>query len=166
MNKLRHKVVMALALTTSVVGAFPHTAEAKDKENPKPWSVEWYQKRHHPSVEYWDKVAWCETHKDWKNGGYWAGGLGIARSTWVGYGGRDFASVPNKASKAEQIVIANRIAVFGYQTKNEFRTYEDRLNNKPFFRPPAGFGGWGCIRLKPHLKPPKASLSYGWKHHG
>ena len=99
-----------------------------------------------PSLKYWDKVAWCETHRNWKDGGNWAGGLGIARSTWIGYGGRDFASVPNKATRIEQIVIANRIAVFGHQTKNVYMTLDDKLNNKPFFRPRAGFNGWGCIK--------------------
>jgi hypothetical protein len=44
----------------------------------------------------------------------------------------------------EQIIVANRISTQGYQTKNEFLTLKDRQNNKPFFRPAVGFGGWGC----------------------
>ena len=93
-----------------------------------------------PSIKYWKKVAQCETAQNWQDGGNWGGGLGIARSTWEGYGGHEFASHPSKATVLEQIVVANRVAVFGYQTK-EFLTLEDRLNNKPFFRPAVGFKG-------------------------
>jgi hypothetical protein len=105
-----------------------------------------------PSIKYWKKVAQCETAQDWKNGGNWGGGLGIARSTWQGYGGHQFASHPSKATVLQQIVVANRIAVFGYQT-NEFLTTEDRLANKPFYRSAVGFNGWGCIKNNNYLKP-------------
>ncbi len=105
-----------------------------------------------PSIKYWKKVAQCETAGDWKDGGNWGGGLGIARSTWQGYGGHQFASHPAKATILQQIVVANRIAVLGYQT-NEFLTLDDRLNNKPFFRPAVGFNGWGCIKNNAYLKP-------------
>lgn len=93
---------------------------------------------------YWHRMAQCETGGDWKNKGKWSGGLGIYTQTWIGYGGKEFASKPEFASIDEQITIANRISTQGYQTKNEFLTLEDRENNKPYFRPPAGFGGWGC----------------------
>ena len=105
-----------------------------------------------PSIKYWKKVAQCETAGDWKDGGNWGGGLGIARSTWQGYGGHQFASHPAKATILQQIVVANRIAVLGYQT-NEFLTLDDRLNNTPFFRPAVGFNGWGCIKNNAYLKP-------------
>jgi hypothetical protein len=104
-----------------------------------------------PSIKYWKKVAQCETAQNWQDGGNWGGGLGIARSTWEGYGGKEFASHPSKATVLEQIVVANRVAVFGYQTK-EFLTIEDRLNNKPFFRPAVGFKGWGCIKNNTYLQ--------------
>lgn len=102
---------------------------------------------------YWDAVAVCETNSNWKDGGNFAGGLGIALSTWQGYGGYEFASTPAKATREEQILIANRISVFGHQTKRVFMTVEDRLNNKPFFRPPVGFFGWGCIKNRKSLHP-------------
>jgi hypothetical protein len=102
---------------------------------------------------YWDAVAVCETNSNWKDGGQYAGGLGIALTTWQGYGGYEFAKTPAKATREEQIVVANRISVFGYQTKNVFLTMEDRLNNRPFFRPPAGFFGWGCIKYHKSLHP-------------
>jgi hypothetical protein len=104
---------------------------------------------------YWDAVAVCETNSNWQDGGNWAGGLGIALSTWQGYGGYEFANTPAKATRQEQIIIANRISVFGHQTKKVFMTMEDRLDNKPFFRPPAGFFGWGCIKNRKSLNPLK-----------
>ncbi len=104
-------------------------------------------------VQFWDDVAQCETRQDWKDGGNFAGGLGIALSTWRGYGGREFAKSPKNATKEEQIIVAHRISIHGYQTKNEYMTYEDRENNRPFFRPPVGFFGWGCIKHNKYLHP-------------
>lgn len=151
MKQLRHKVVMVLALTTSVVGAFPHTAEAKDKH--KRWTVEWFQNHHHPSAKYWDKVAQCETHSNWKDKGNFAGGLGIATTTWRNYGGYQFANHPSRATRVEQIRVANRVAVRGFIRKDGS------------FQLPAGFGGWGCIRNNTYLRPPDAALWYKWRHY-
>lgn len=107
-------------------------------------------------MSYWDDVAQCETRaseRGWIDGGRFAGGLGIYVGAWKNYGGRQFASVPNKATREEQIVVANRIAVFGFQTKNEFMTLDDRLNKRPFFRPKVGYFGWGCIKQNKYLHP-------------
>lgn len=93
---------------------------------------------------YWHRMAQCETGGNWKDKGKWSGGLGIYVRTWIGYGGKEFAPKPELATIDEQIIIANRISTQGYQTKNEYLTLNDKLNNKPFFRPPVGFGGWGC----------------------
>lgn len=105
------------------------------------------------SVKFWEAVSWCETNHKWNDGGYYAGGLGIAKSTWRGYGGRQFANSPKDATKEEQIVVANRIAFLGFQTKNQFRTLEDKQNNKPFFRPAVGWKnmtkwGKGCVNWR------------------
>jgi hypothetical protein len=106
---------------------------------------------------YWDRMAKCETGGNWKDKGKWSGGLGIYTQTWRGFGGTEFASKPEKATKEEQIIVANRISTQGYQT-NDFRTLQDKLDNKPYFRNPVGFGGWGCMKHvgKPILfsKPP------------
>lgn len=107
-----------------------------------------------PSIKYWKKVAQCETGGNWQNKGRFAGGLGIADTTWKAFGGRDFAVHPSQATMFEQIVVANRIAVFGFQTKKEYITLQDRLDNKPYFRPPSGFNGWGCIKHNHYLRPP------------
>jgi hypothetical protein len=110
-----------------------------------------------PSFDYWKKVAQCESQQNWKDRGNFSGGLGIAQSTWEGYGGLEFGKHPYDATPFEQIVVANRIAVFGYQT-NEYRTLDDKLNNKPFFRPAAGFTGWGCIKHNSYLKYKKGTM--------
>lgn len=102
---------------------------------------------------YWHAVSICETRGNWKDGGKWGGGLGIYIGTWRRYGGREFASHPSRATPAEQMIVANRIAVLGYQTKNEFMTLEDREKGNSFFRPRAGFFGWGCIKANRYLHP-------------
>lgn len=102
---------------------------------------------------YWRDVAQCETSQNWQDKGKWGGGLGIATTTWRGFGGYEFAKHPSQATPEEQMIIANRIAVFGYQTKREYLTLDDKLNNKPFFRPKAGFFGWGCIANNRYLHP-------------
>ena len=111
------------------------------------------QTRKAGSIKFWEAVSWCETNHDWKNSGYYAGGLGIAQSTWKGYGGWEFAKTAKKATKEEQIVVGNRIAFFGYQTTNEYITLDDKLNNEPFFRPAQGWRNmtkWGknCVNWK------------------
>lgn len=100
-------------------------------------------------VPYWEAVAQCETKGNWKDGGQFAGGIGIATSTWKAYGGREFASHPSKATKLQQVYVANRIAVTGFQTRH---TYMD-LNQPAFFRPAVGFFGWGCIKSHRYLHP-------------
>jgi hypothetical protein len=105
------------------------------------------------SIRFWEAVAWCETQHDWENGGYYAGGMGIAQSAWRGFGGWQFATSPARATKEEQIIVANRISFLGFQTKNVFRTLDDRLNNRPFYRPAIGWRSsqnWGknCVNWR------------------
>jgi hypothetical protein len=98
------------------------------------------------SVKFWEAVSWCETNHKWNDGGYYSGGLGMAQSVWVNYGGKQFAPRPPQATKEEQITVANRVAFFGFQTKNVYLTLEDRENNKPYFRPAVGWRSmknWG-----------------------
>ena len=115
----------------------------------------------HPKVmpiPYWDMVAVCESSLDgttarWDDGGSFSGGLGIATSTWLAFGGGQFASSAGRATKEQQLIVANRISVLGFQTKNRFMTLADRQANRPFFQYPVGFNGWGCIRNRKSLKP-------------
>ncbi len=62
-------------------------------------------------LKMWNKIARCESGGNWHintHNGYY-GGLQFALGTWRANGGRDFASYPHKASKAEQITVANRL---------------------------------------------------------
>jgi hypothetical protein len=63
------------------------------------------------SVRKWDRIAHCESGGRWhiNTGNGYYGGLQISRSTWNGYGGRKFAYLPSRATKREQIRIAERI---------------------------------------------------------
>jgi hypothetical protein len=59
----------------------------------------------------WEKLAECESGGNWRantgNGFY--GGLQFTDGTWDGFGGEKFAGKAHKASKIEQIRIAERV---------------------------------------------------------
>lgn len=101
-----------------------------------------------PTNAFWRELAQCETGNNWTNGGKYAGGLGIYIGTWKRFGGEEFAKSPANATREQQIIIANRIAVDGYQTPDQFKTLDDKLNNKPYYQEPVGLGGWGCYKSK------------------
>lgn len=134
--------ILATSMITTKTSHASDIAEAKIKIEQIPQ----FSERGKPRAldVYWHRMAQCETGGNWKDTGKWSGGLGIYIQTWKGYGGLEFAKKPELATIEEQIIVANRISTQGYQTKNEFLTLEDRQNNKPFFRPPVGFSGWGC----------------------
>lgn len=58
----------------------------------------------------WDKIAKCESGGNWSinTGNGYYGGLQFNLSAWNSNGGRDFAAYPHKASRAQQITVANR----------------------------------------------------------
>ncbi|GHH08250.1 transglycosylase family protein [Streptomyces lanatus] len=59
----------------------------------------------------WDKVAECESGGSWSadtgNGQY--GGLQLTQDDWEKYGGLDYASAPDLASRSQQIAVAQKI---------------------------------------------------------
>jgi LysM repeat protein len=59
----------------------------------------------------WDAIAQCESGGNWSintgNGFY--GGLQFTKGTWKAYGGTKYASTANKASRSEQIAIAEKV---------------------------------------------------------
>ncbi|MFE3328235.1 transglycosylase family protein [Streptomyces sp. NPDC059176] len=59
----------------------------------------------------WDAVAQCESGGNWSintgNGFY--GGLQFSASTWAAYGGTAYAPTADKASKAQQIAVAEKV---------------------------------------------------------
>jgi resuscitation-promoting factor RpfA len=59
----------------------------------------------------WDKLAQCESGGRWdiNTGNGFHGGLQFTPRTWSGFGGKEFAPVAYKATRAEQIVVAERV---------------------------------------------------------
>jgi hypothetical protein len=59
----------------------------------------------------WDRVASCESGGNWhiNTGNGYYGGLQFSRSTWLAYGGGQFAGRADLASRAQQITVANRV---------------------------------------------------------
>ena len=59
----------------------------------------------------WDAVAQCESGGNWSinTGNGYYGGLQFSRGTWKAYGGGKYASTANKASRAEQIRVAEKV---------------------------------------------------------
>ncbi|MFJ3232529.1 transglycosylase family protein [Streptomyces sp. NPDC086787] len=59
----------------------------------------------------WDAVAQCESGGNWSintgNGFY--GGVQFSASTWAGYGGTKYAATADKATKSQQIEIAEKV---------------------------------------------------------
>ena len=102
------------------------------------------------TVEFWDKLAHCETHSDWENPGKYAGGLGIYVGTWRQWGGTQFAETPSKATKSEQIVVANRISTQGW------------MREDGRFQKPVWFTGWGALACagRPELVSLKDQSAY------
>ncbi len=66
----------------------------------------------------WDRLAQCESSGNWtiNSGNGYYGGLQFGYGTWHAYGGGVFAAYPHQATRAEQIVVAERLrAARGYQ---------------------------------------------------
>ncbi|MFJ4952900.1 transglycosylase family protein [Streptomyces sp. NPDC088760] len=59
----------------------------------------------------WDKVAQCESGGNWSinTGNGYYGGLQFSASTWAAYGGTQYAATADKASKAQQIAVAEKV---------------------------------------------------------
>lgn len=69
-----------------------------------------------PIVHNWAGVAACESSGNWQanTGNGYYGGLQENQGFWVNYGGLAFATRPDLASRAQQIVVAERgLAVQG-----------------------------------------------------
>lgn len=76
-----------------------------------------------PPMDYWIRLAQCETSQNWQNEGRHGGGLGFftvgrfpssSMGGWERMGGEQFADHPKDASPTEQIIIATRTALLGW----------------------------------------------------
>ena len=63
------------------------------------------------SERTWNRLAECESGQDWdiNTGNGYYGGLQISQETWNAYLGQTINSRPDRASKAGQIKVAERI---------------------------------------------------------
>ena len=63
------------------------------------------------STSTWDKVADCESSGNWaiNTGNGFYGGLQFTPSTWAAYGGLHYAPSANRATRAQQIAVAERV---------------------------------------------------------
>ena len=59
----------------------------------------------------WDRVAACESGGNWSinTGNGYYGGLQFSDRTWDGFGGERYAPTANRATKAQQITIAQKV---------------------------------------------------------
>jgi hypothetical protein len=59
----------------------------------------------------WDSLAQCESGGNWSanTGNGYYGGLQFSLSTWLAYGGNQFAYWPYLASRDQQIIIGERV---------------------------------------------------------
>ncbi|XVX19689.1 transglycosylase family protein [Actinomycetota bacterium] len=59
----------------------------------------------------WDRVANCESSGNWSinTGNGYYGGLQFSAQTWTGFGGGQYAATANRATKAQQIAIAQKV---------------------------------------------------------
>ena len=64
-----------------------------------------------PSGSVWDRLAQCESGGNWSinTGNGYYGGLQFSASTWSGYGGGQYAPTADKATRAQQIAIAEKV---------------------------------------------------------
>ncbi|MCX5382582.1 FG-GAP-like repeat-containing protein [Streptomyces sp. NBC_00083] len=64
------------------------------------------------SVATWDKLAQCESSGNWSvvdPTHHFYGGIQFDLQTWNAYGGRQYATYPNQATKKEQILIGEKL---------------------------------------------------------
>jgi hypothetical protein len=109
---------------------------------------------------YWLRIAECETGGNWSRVERFGGALGIFQSTWGWYGGGEFGANPGHATREQQILVANRISTQGW------------LPPHGSYRPPVGFGGWGCVQsvgrpvLLVHTEDAVSAQPYTWGQTG
>lgn len=108
----------------------------------------WQQSQGGLTESYWDKVGSWETgggkspnlrHKNKK----FAGGYGLTKENWLDYGGTEFAESADKATKIQQLVIANRKAVFGFI--NQINPNPGMPAGAVQLMYPTGTGGWTTV---------------------
>ncbi|MFD8808447.1 transglycosylase family protein [Streptomyces sp. NPDC059597] len=80
----------------------------------------------------WDTVAQCESGGNWSinTGNGYYGGLQFSASTWAAYGGTQYAATADKATKDQQITIAEK--VLAAQGKGAWPVCGTGLSSTPY----------------------------------
>jgi nucleoid-associated protein YgaU len=65
----------------------------------------------HADSVNWDAIAQCESGNNWSinTGNGYYGGLQFSQGTWNAYGGGNYASTANQASRSQQIAVAEKV---------------------------------------------------------
>ncbi|MFH9398841.1 transglycosylase family protein [Streptomyces sp. NPDC017638] len=84
------------------------------------------------TASQWDAVAQCESGGNWSinTGNGYYGGLQFSASTWAAYGGTQYASTADKASKGQQISVAEK--VLAAQGKGAWPVCGTGLSGSPY----------------------------------
>ncbi|MFH9084291.1 MULTISPECIES: transglycosylase family protein [unclassified Streptomyces] len=84
------------------------------------------------TASQWDAVAQCESGGNWSinTGNGYYGGLQFSASTWAAYGGTQYAGTADKASKAQQIAVAEK--VLAAQGKGAWPVCGTGLSSTPY----------------------------------
>ncbi|WP_446033834.1 transglycosylase family protein [Streptomyces olivaceus] len=66
---------------------------------------------HAADASAWDQIAQCETGGAWSqnNGNGYSGGLQLSQEVWEQYGGLEYASSADQASRSQQIKVAEKL---------------------------------------------------------
>ncbi|MEV5386123.1 transglycosylase family protein [Streptomyces sp. NPDC052721] len=84
------------------------------------------------TASQWDAVAQCESGGNWSinTGNGYYGGLQFSASTWAAYGGTQYAATADKAGKAQQIAVAEK--VLAAQGKGAWPVCGTGLSSTPY----------------------------------
>jgi hypothetical protein len=63
------------------------------------------------TMRTWDRLAHCESGGRWHiaTGNGYYGGLQFSGSTWRAFGGKRYAALPHRASRSQQVRVAERV---------------------------------------------------------
>jgi TP901 family phage tail tape measure protein len=132
--------------------------DKKIKQDPAQAEWSWQQNNGGFTEAYMDTIGKGESSRgknwgkkpDWfgrtkTSDGWMGGGLRTADATWVEYGGSEFAKTADLATKLQQMVVKNRIAIFGW-IRNVPVNSSDFPAGATLLNPPLGTGKHGFDR--------------------
>ena len=95
----------------TLTAAQQHHVQAMAKARAKARAAARQAREIQSHLRTWNAIAACESGGNWhiNTGNGYYGGLQMAPSTWYGYGGGKYASLPSRATKREQLIVAERI---------------------------------------------------------